>query len=164
MPASTMTCPSAYITWNAVRACTLGSAGAPLIEKFFVRRLSANFRMLRRSGRRPGMRPAVARTLARLGRHSTRSFCARADVTPRTAATTSGAIAHAGSVRRASCLHIEEREHVAAVLPASLAVDRGDGCGELLVLSACQLENLPAFRADGGHRVIFFFDVQIALK
>jgi len=26
-----------------VRACTLGSAGAPLIEKFFVRRLSANF-------------------------------------------------------------------------------------------------------------------------
>ena len=38
---------------------TLGTLGAPLTEKFFVLRLSANFRTLMRSGRLPGIiRPA----------------------------------------------------------------------------------------------------------
>jgi hypothetical protein len=40
----------------------LGSFGAPLTEKFLVRRLSANFRTLIRNGRAPGRREATRRT------------------------------------------------------------------------------------------------------
>src|SRR5215467_8281346 len=47
--------------WNAVRACTLGSSGAPLTENFLDRRLSANFNTLIRSGARPGINPATCR-------------------------------------------------------------------------------------------------------
>src|SRR5690349_3423130 len=54
----------------------LGIFGAPLTEKFLVRRLSANLRMLMRNGRAPGISEATCRTAAISADHA--GVCASA--------------------------------------------------------------------------------------
>src|SRR5882724_1530759 len=63
---------------QAVRACTLGSAGRPLTAKFLVRRLSANLITLTRIGRGPGIIPATCRTWSRSALHGGEGSAANA--------------------------------------------------------------------------------------
>src|SRR5712691_8667268 len=61
-------------------------------------------------------------------------------------------------------LYIEECQHLATVLTTRLGVDWRHGSDERVVLVSCELENLAALCANGGHRVFLFFDVQFALE
>src|SRR5688572_24457391 len=99
-----MTEASVYTTWNAVRAWMLGVAGASFTEKFFVRRLSANLRKLRRSGRRPGISDAVRRMSSRLAVHAG-ADCAYVGIQVLRAATAARMSAAPAATRNVMAVH-----------------------------------------------------------
>src|SRR6266850_2299648 len=59
---------------------------------------------------------------------------------------------------------VDQRQQLSAVLAPRLAVNRGDGGDERLVLLRREIDDLPAFLPDGRHRLLFLFHMQVALE
>src|SRR6266705_7063384 len=57
-----------------------------------------------------------------------------------------------------------QTKEIASVFAPRLPVNEADGADERLALLRCQLQDLASFHPDGGHRLVLFLNVQLALE